>query len=112
MLSVVKNFEKVRRASQLTSGAFPRACVCMHPPCTLERINSSIGPESIIQSADQRPSHNPQLYMLDCAMVWDQVEPAKVSAKARFKEDLSLDSLDVVEVRAYLRVADDAPCDD
>lgn len=28
-----------------------------------------------------------------------QVEPAKVSAKARFKEDLSLDSLDVVEVR-------------
>lgn len=49
--------------------------------------------------------------MLDCAMVWDQVEPAKVSAKARFKEDLSLDSLDVVEVRAYLRVADDAPCD-
>lgn len=29
-----------------------------------------------------------------------QVEPAKVSAKARFKEDLSLDSLDVVEVRA------------
>ena len=32
-----------------------------------------------------------------------QVEPAKVSAKARFKEDLSLDSLDVVEVRAPLR---------
>lgn len=28
------------------------------------------------------------------------MEPAKVSAKARFKEDLSLDSLDVVEVRA------------
>lgn len=32
------------------------------------------------------------------------MEPAKVSAKARFKEDLSLDSLDVVEVRASSRV--------
>ena len=28
-----------------------------------------------------------------------QVEPGKVTPAARFKEDLSLDSLDVVEVR-------------
>jgi len=31
------------------------------------------------------------------------VEPGKVTAAARFKEDLSLDSLDVVEVRSRER---------
>ena len=34
---------------------------------------------------------------------FEKVEPGKVTATARFKEDLSLDSLDVVEVRERKR---------
>jgi acyl carrier protein len=64
VLSVVKNFEKVR---------LPNLPLTKHTPD--REIKSSVSASSV-----------------------RQVEPAKVSAKARFKEDLSLDSLDIVEV--------------